>query len=99
VRLAGGLSRRTRLLGERLSRTADRLESGMEDIVVRHRHQLDRIGAQLDALSPLRVLDRGFAVPLDMDGRLLRNRAAFVPGLRYRLRLRDGEVPSRVEEG
>lgn len=98
VRLAGGLSRRTRLLSERLSRTADRLESGMERAVRHQRHRLERIGAQLDALSPLRVLDRGFAVPLSVDGRVLRRRAEFTPGLRYRLSVRDGDVPSRVEE-
>jgi exodeoxyribonuclease VII large subunit len=98
LRLAGGLSRRTRLLGERLARTADRLEAGMDGVVRQHRHRLERIGAQLDALSPLRVLERGFAVPLSLDGQVLRRRDQFTPGLRYRLRVRDGDVPSRVEE-
>ncbi len=98
LRLAGGLSRRTRLLGERLTRTADRLESGMEGAVRLHRHRLDRIGAQLDALSPLRVLERGFGVPVSAGGRVLRRRAEFTPGLHYRLRVRDGDVASRVEE-
>lgn len=97
-RLAGGLTRRTRLLTERLARTADRLESGMEGVVRLHRHRLERIGAQLDALSPLRVLERGFAVPMSLDGRVLRRRDEFTPGLRYRLSVRDGDVPSRVEE-
>ena len=92
------LSRRTRLLSERLARTADRLESGMEGAVRQHRHRLERIGAQLDALSPLRVLERGFAVPMSLEGRVLRRRDEFTPGLRYRLSVRDGDVPSRVEE-
>lgn len=98
LRLAGGLSRRTRQLGERLTRTADRLESGMEGAMRLHRHRLDRIGAQLDAMSPLRVLERGFGLPVSADGRVLRRRDEFTPGLRYRLRVRDGDVPSRVEE-
>jgi len=98
LRLAGGLTRRTRLLSERLGRTADRLESGMEGVVRLHRHRLERIGAQLDALSPLRVLERGFAVPMSQEGRVLRRREEFTPGLRYRLSVRDGDVPSRVED-
>jgi len=71
----------------------------MEGAVRLQRHRLERIGAQLDALSPLRVLERGFAVPMTLDGRVLRRRGEFTPGLRYRLSVRDGAVPSRVEEG
>ena len=97
VRLAGGLSRRTRLLGERLGRTADRLEGGMERVVRRQHHRLERIGAQLDALSPLRVLERGFAVPLSTEGRVLRRREEFTPGRPFRLAVRDGDVAARVE--
>jgi exodeoxyribonuclease VII large subunit len=98
LRLAGGLTRRTRLVSERLARTGDRLESAVGRVVRHQRHRLERIGAQLDALSPLRVLERGFAVPISQDGRVLRSRSEFGAGQRYRLRVRDGEVPSRVED-
>ena len=56
------------------------------------------MAAQLDALSPLRVLERGFAIPMTADGTILRGRAAFTPGRRFDLRLADGIVPARVEE-
>jgi len=98
-RLSGGLSRHTRVVGERLARTADRLEGAMLEVLTAHRHALERMGAQLDALSPLRVLERGYAIPVATDGALLRGRAAFPPGRRFDLRLADGVVPARVAEG
>jgi exodeoxyribonuclease VII large subunit len=68
------------------------------DVVLdRHRHQIARLSAQLDALSPLRVLDRGYAVPTDPAGRVLKRRADFAPGTRFNLRVADGQVPARVE--
>ncbi|HEY6222376.1 MAG TPA: exodeoxyribonuclease VII large subunit, partial [Gemmatimonadales bacterium] len=55
-------------------------------------------GARLDALSPLRVLARGYAVARDSSGRVLRSVAQFAPGLAFRLRVRDGEVAARAAE-
>jgi exodeoxyribonuclease VII large subunit len=99
LRLGGTLARGTRVTGERLARTADRLEAGMETLLTRRRHQLERLGAQLDALSPLRVLDRGYSMALDDDGAVLKRLADFPPGLRFTLRVADGSVSARVEEG
>ncbi|HEX6667950.1 MAG TPA: exodeoxyribonuclease VII large subunit, partial [Gemmatimonadales bacterium] len=80
ARLAGALSGRTRVAAERLARTGDRLQGAMEAVLRRERHRADRLAAQLDALSPLRILDRGYAVPVDPDGRVLKRRADFRPG-------------------
>ena len=96
-RLAAGLASRTRVAEERLARTADRLHAGVDDVLRRERHRADRLAAQLDALSPLRILDRGYAVPVGPDGEVLKRRADFVPGERFRLRVADGDVPARVE--
>jgi exodeoxyribonuclease VII large subunit len=97
ARLAGGLSSRARLAAERLERTGDRLRSGAQSILQHRRHRVARLAAQLDALSPLHVLERGYAVPLDADGHVLKTRAAFVAGQSFRLRVADGDVPARVE--
>ena len=96
-RLGSGLSGRTRLAAERLERTSDRMQSSVAAKIERHQRQLERLGAQLDALSPLRVLDRGYAVPVAHDGRVLKRRAEFLPGEPFRLRVADGDVPARVE--
>jgi exodeoxyribonuclease VII large subunit len=97
ARLAGGLGNRTRFAAERLARTADRLQGAVAAVVRRERHRADRLGGQLDALSPLRILDRGYAVPVDPDGRVLKGRADFRPGAPFRLRVADGDVGARVE--
>jgi exodeoxyribonuclease VII large subunit len=97
ARLAAGLGGRARLATERLERTGDRMHGAIATLVQQHHHQLERLAAQLDALSPLRVLDRGYAVALRPDGRVLKRRAEFLPGERFRLRVADGDVPSRVE--
>jgi exodeoxyribonuclease VII large subunit len=97
VRLANALGRGTRLARERLARTGDRLQAILDHKVDRHHHDLTRIAAQLDALSPLRVLERGYSVALSPDGRVLRRRADFSAGQAFRLRLSDGEIPARTE--
>jgi exodeoxyribonuclease VII large subunit len=97
LRLASGLSGRTRLAAERLARTGDRLHAGVDAVLHLRRTQADRLGFQLDALSPLKVLGRGYAVPVTPDGRVLRGRADFVPGSPFHLRVSDGEVKARVE--
>ena len=49
-------------------------------VLERRRHHVARLAAQLDALSPLRVLERGYAVPTGADGRVLKRRADFAAG-------------------
>lgn len=97
TRLAAGLSGRTRLAAERLGRAGDRLAGGLGRILQHRRQRLDRLGGMLDALSPLRVLRRGYAVALDDRGRVLKRRDQFVPGDPFTLRLADGEVSARAE--
>jgi exodeoxyribonuclease VII large subunit len=97
VRLAAGLTGRTRLVSAKLDRSVDRLESGMERVLASYRNLTDRLGAQLDALSPLRVLARGYAVATNPEGRVLKRRADFVTGQNFHLRVVDGNVTARTE--
>ncbi|MEO8090795.1 MAG: exodeoxyribonuclease VII large subunit [Gemmatimonadales bacterium] len=97
VRLASGLTGRTRLAAARLARSADRLQAGMEWVLESRRSLVERLAAQLDALSPLRVLGRGYAVPMDETGRVLKQRADFIRDASFRLRVADGDVRARVE--
>ena len=96
-RLGSGLRRRVRLARERLYRTDDRLHRSIQDRLGSRRDRLDLLGARLDALSPLRVLGRGYAVPRGTDGRVLRRAADFAPGRQFTLRVQDGDVPARAE--
>ena len=75
------------------------MAAGCASRVAAGRARADRLGAALEALSPLKVLERGFAVARDEAGRVLRRVAEFGPGMPFRLRVADGEVRSRVEAG
>jgi exodeoxyribonuclease VII large subunit len=58
------------------------------------------LGARLDALSPLAVLGRGYAVCWnDARTAIIRSAASVHAGDRVRVTLADGELPCRVEQG
>jgi len=54
---------------------------------------------QLEALSPMSAFARGYAVPLSPEGRTLRTAGDFPPGQPFNLRISDGSIPCRVDEG
>src|SRR5881409_1592794 len=97
-RLARGLAARSELVAQRCDRTLDRLGAAMALRIERWRHQLSAVSGQLDVLSPLKTLERGYAVARDAEGRVLKRVAQFAPGLSFRLRVVDGDVPARVGE-
>ncbi|MDT8368631.1 MAG: exodeoxyribonuclease VII large subunit [Longimicrobiales bacterium] len=90
--LRGALDRRRQELAR-----GDRLEAVVRGRLERIRARLHRAAARLDALSPLATLERGFAVPVDAEGTILRRVEAFVPGSEFHLHLVDGRVRARVE--
>ncbi len=55
--------------------------------------------AQLDALSPLRVLERGYAIAIhETSGRAVRSRSEVKAGDRLRIRVADGDFGAEVEK-
>lgn len=54
--------------------------------------RLAMLSGQLNALSPLATLERGYAVARDPDGRTLGSVRDFAPSVAFTLRLRDGTV-------
>ena len=97
-RLAGGLSSHTMLGRERLARTTDRLTNAISTHVDTRKTQLGRLSAQLDALSPLKVLERGYAVARDDSGRVLKHTSDFSDGFDFRLTVSDGDIAARAVE-
>lgn len=91
-RLARGLGRRTTLLSERLARTGDRIQVSTLRRLALPKALLDRLAAQLDALSPLGVLARGYSIARLPDGTVVRQRAQVPAGSRFTLRVGDGEL-------
>jgi exodeoxyribonuclease VII large subunit len=61
------------------------------------RARLEGLGGQLDSLSPLLVLKRGYALVLTPDGHTITEVAGVKPGARLRLRFCDGEVGATAD--
>ena len=97
TRIAETITIRGGELADRLSRTGDRLQSALGRLIEARRSRVERVAAQLDALSPLRVLARGYSVAQDDTGRVLSRAADFPSGRPFRLRVSDGSVPARAE--
>ena len=97
TRLGGAVDRRLAGTAERLRRHASRMQASCDARLAARQADLARLGASLDALSPLKVLDRGYSVARDADGRVLRRVADFPAGSAFRLRVTDGDVPARAE--
>ena len=61
------------------------------------RERLGLAAASLDALSPLGVLQRGYAIAQDASGKLVRDAASVVEGDAVSVRLAKGKLNTRVE--
>ena len=95
-RLARGLSQRSQRAVDRLDRTGDRLTAALQFRLEQFRARLSAHGAQLDALSPLKILARGYAVARDEKGQVLKQVKQLPTGREFTLRVTDGEVDARV---
>lgn len=97
-RLIYGLQHSTSTQRERLGRLAATLPNSGMGCIAKCRERLNALAAALDAMSPLKVLGRGYAIPRRRDGTVLTSVANAVPGDPFFLRLADGELGCRVEE-
>ena len=84
-------ARRARL--ETLSRALER--DGAHAVALR-RERLAALAARLDALSPLAVLGRGYALARSPGGQVLRRASDVAPGDAFTLRLAEGELDATV---
>jgi exodeoxyribonuclease VII large subunit len=96
LRDAGRLTvrrRRDSLLGVSFS-----LQAEGRPLVREARASYAELCARLDALSPLRVLERGYAIAIhESTGRAVRSREEVKEGDRLRVRVSDGEFGAKVE--
>jgi exodeoxyribonuclease VII large subunit len=95
--LVMGLRRRGRDGAKRAGRLEERLRVCMSRRLERDGARWLRLAERLDALSPLRTLRRGYAVPLSPEGSVLRTTGMFEKGEDFRLRVSDGMVHCRTE--
>ncbi len=74
----------------------NRLVSGQSRILERKNRDFVALTAKLDAMSPLKVLTRGYALVRREDGTVLKSVRQAAPGDRLRVRMRDGRLTVTV---
>jgi exodeoxyribonuclease VII large subunit len=82
---------------ERLQAGRNHLHRGVEQLLHSHANALSALDARLHSLSPLAVLDRGYALVLNAEGNVVRSTAQIATGNALTTRLADGSFTSRVE--
>jgi exodeoxyribonuclease VII large subunit len=82
-----------------------RLEKRSADLAARYerllrvkRERLDRLRLQLEERSPLRVLERGYAIATDAAGHLLRDAAQVAVGDTVNVQLHRGKLFTEVKK-
>jgi exodeoxyribonuclease VII large subunit len=82
---------------ERLAACRTRLDRTLERMIHASSSRLSALDARLNSLSPLAVLERGYALVLDANGGVVRSTVQVAPGDKVFTRLSDGAFISRVE--
>lgn len=75
-----------------------RLAAASESVLAERKSGFIRLAAKLDALSPLKVLGRGYAIASDGRGEIIKDAGQTAVGEKLRLRLQHGGLACRVEE-
>jgi exodeoxyribonuclease VII large subunit len=88
--------RRLAAIRQRLEAQVTNLTAATNKRLLGGRSALDRQTASLEALSPVAILNRGYALVFDAKGELVKNAAHFKAGEELSARLAQGEVRARV---
>ena len=99
-KLLAGLRHGVSGIHNRSGRTMARLtDAPLRSLLRESRARLDGAAARLESVSPLAVLQRGYALVSDPAGHPLTSAAEVKPGARLRLRFADGEVGATADGG
>ena len=96
-RLENALSKRAARARAQLAPARERLARALTRGLDRKRMRLDTVMDGLHKLSPLRVLQRGYAFASDESGAVVTNASAVQPGQKLRLTFADGYVTASAE--
>jgi exodeoxyribonuclease VII large subunit len=92
------LRNRTVTRQTRLDTVVRAQEAAVLSRIEKARHQFGFSVAALEAMSPLKVLQRGYAIAHDATGKIVRDASAVATGDGLRLRLWKGALDCRVEK-
>ena len=66
------------------------------NVLLQHRVRLERLDTALQSLSPLAILDRGYALVFDSEGKLLKDASRIDVGDEIAARLAQGQIQAQV---
>jgi len=89
---------RLRQESQRADELAQRCVRAVQAAVARGQQRAVALEQRVAALSPVRVLDRGFALVYDRSGRLVRTATSCTPGDRIEIQFGRGRVRCRIEQ-
>lgn len=96
VRLVQAQERKLQRSRALLDHTAQKISAAPDIFLERQKGRLCSLTGQLDALSPLRVLSRGFSVTSDSHGKIVTSSAALHTGDTVSLRFAQGGAQARI---
>ena len=76
----------------------DRLIAAADRVNAKNRNEFTRLASTLDAMSPLKVLSRGYSIATDRNGELVRSVNSVSKDDKIRLCVSDGIIKCKVEE-
>ena len=79
-----------------LDHLTKRLQAASDSALSKKRQRFAALSAGLDAMSPLKVLGRGYSVVASPDGAVIRSVRQLAPGKTVTLRLSDGSAKATV---
>lgn len=77
---------------------SDRMTAAQKELLHSRRQRYISLASSLEALSPLKVLSRGFSLITDAEGNILRRSDAVSPGDSVNVKLEHGGLLCRVEK-
>ena len=82
----------------RLDRLRDELTAAQTDNLSHHHRRYIALASSLDAMSPLRVLSRGYSIASGSGGTVVKSVTELSEGEKIRLRLSDGSASCVVDK-
>lgn len=89
-----------RLLSERqsLDNTRELASRGAKDRILRARAELNQLSVKLRALDPSAVLERGYAILTDENGRAISGVTSMQAGDRVAIKMHDGTADAKIDQ-
>jgi len=85
-------------IGRDLVAQTSALGSAMGTFLLRRRSRFERLEEQLKALSPVAILERGYALIFDSSGKLVKDSEQVEVGSEVSARLARGRLVAKVEK-